>query len=648
MRLRSSFLALIVLALPFGSAQAAIDISTGQIGRLTSSGTSQSRTFNEYDAAGRAVATQHVLQGHSSVFRTQFGYPQNPASTVGLGTVVISQTFPDGETVTYTYDASGQQVSVRGTLQGLTDDIVRDVRANARGQVTRTELGNGTVTTLQYDDSGNQRLKRITTVTGSGQTIQDIQYGYDNDTNVTSTVDSVYPADSFTLQYDELGQMTAMLDAAGTTALERYQYDGIGNLLLAGSIAQTYGTGGAAGRPHALDRSGGAAYSYDDNGNVTAIGASTSLQWNAVNMPTRIMAGAVIAEKAYVDTTLWRKAEQGVTTYYLPSMRVENAIARKFYGAFAERGGLDLTPNGRQLRFYHRDHLGSSSLVTDQGGAPIHAASYMPWGGDRGVEGPFRPKLRFNFKEKDATGFYDYGARLYNPLSGRWLSPDTSLADGPNRYAYARNNPWTKIDPTGHESQDPRGPIDQEDYDPELEEWRQRQREREKFAEDLNTIANFIRGAFEQTMPFARSWFQVIVEGDVEGAAESAVWEYATGKTFSALGGFLTRQVGRVADSGAVPVLYLGTGEGSEQVLRDKAAKYGATIVGQLPEGATAQQIQQASERAIVETINRGGRVLMDLRQQGGKYWAGEAQYIESLYRRCPNCRGQIERLGPR
>ncbi|HYC93792.1 MAG TPA: RHS repeat-associated core domain-containing protein [Thermoanaerobaculia bacterium] len=443
----------LVLSFSVVSAQAAINISTDQLGRLTSVGTSQSRTFNEYDAAGRVVASQHVLQGHASVFRSQFGYPQS-ASAIGLGTVITGQTFPDGETVAYAYDAAEQQVSVRSTFQGVTDDVVRDVRFNARGQVIRTELGNGTATTLQYDDNGTLFLSRITTVNAAGQTIQHYQYGYDNDANVTSTVDHLHPGDSFTLTYDELGQLTGMLDAAGTTVLERYQYDAVGNLTLKGMIEQSYGTGGAAGRPHALDRSGGQAYSYDENGNVTAIGTSTTLQWSAVNMPTRIAAGSVIAEKSYVDTELWRKAEQGVTTHYLPSMRLENAIGRKYYGGFAERGGLDLTPNGRQLRFYHPDHLGSSALVTDQGGAPIHVVSYTPWGQDRGVEGPFQPKLQFNFKEKDATGFYDYGARLYNPVTGRWLSPDPLLRDGLNRYAYVRNNPWTKVDPTGLSSED--------------------------------------------------------------------------------------------------------------------------------------------------------------------------------------------------
>ena len=88
--------------------------------------------------------------------------------------------------------------------------------------------------------------------------------------------------------------------------------------------------------------------------------------------------------------------------------------------------------------------------MTDHGGSVIRRVSYFPWGQDRGVEGTFTPKLQFNFKEKDATGFYDYGARIYNPVTGRWLSPDTAVEEQLNRYTYVHNNPLTMTDPTGH------------------------------------------------------------------------------------------------------------------------------------------------------------------------------------------------------
>src|SRR5262249_13020255 len=52
-------------------------------------------------------------------------------------------------------------------------------------------------------------------------------------------------------------------------------------------------------------------------------------------------------------------------------------------------------------------------------------------------------------KEQDGTGLYDFGARLYNPATGRWLSPD-SVRQGNNPYTYALNNPVKNVDPDGH------------------------------------------------------------------------------------------------------------------------------------------------------------------------------------------------------
>jgi RHS repeat-associated protein len=426
-------------------AQGPVDVAANQTGRLTSVGNAATRTYTQYDEQGRAVATQFVQDNRSRIFTMTFGYPHNPQSTGGAGTVLVRQTFPDGEEVSYTYDAGGQQMAVRSTYGGTTEDVVRGYRTNARGGVTRVEYGNGTVTTYAYDDPGHLHLTRILTVNAAGQVVQDYRYTYDADGNVVGTADGVRPDLSATYDYDEVGQLVAIRNSAGN-AIESYAYDPSGNLIRKGALTQTYNAGG---RPHALEASGGIVYGYDPNGNVTSIGGTTTLEWNAENMATRVITGAGVTEKAFVGESAWKKVEEGVTTYYLPSVRIENGVARKYYGSFAER--LEI-PGSRQLRFYHPDHLGSSSVMTDSGGTPIRRAAYLPWGQDRGVEGTFVPKLQFNFKEKDATGFYDYGARLYAPVTGRWLSPDSTLSDGMNRYAYARNNPWTRVDPTGHTS----------------------------------------------------------------------------------------------------------------------------------------------------------------------------------------------------
>jgi RHS repeat-associated protein len=181
----------------------------------------------------------------------------------------------------------------------------------------------------------------------------------------------------------------------------------------------------------------------------------TTVTWNGQNMPVHMANASTSIDRAYVGEEVWKKVDGGTTTYYLPSMRIENGAMRKYYGAFAERD-LDGT-----LKFYHSDHLGSSTLVT-KNGTPVYRAAFYPYG--EKVDGterfanasmPFEPKYTFNSKEEDSLAYYDYGARMYDPATGRFISADTSSEDGFNRYAYVRNNPLAYTDPTGHSAEDP-------------------------------------------------------------------------------------------------------------------------------------------------------------------------------------------------
>ncbi|HEX4961257.1 MAG TPA: RHS repeat-associated core domain-containing protein, partial [Thermoanaerobaculia bacterium] len=429
------------LPLPARGQPLTVNVAANPVGRLTSMGDGRARRFFEYDTLGRAVRVEHRLDGGAYVFSTAFGYPQG-GGTAGPGTVPRTQTFPDGEVAAYGYDASGAQRTITATRPGTVtpQDVVRDVRRNARGQTVYVLYGNGTASTHTYNDATDLRLNRIQTTAGSGL-LQDYLYGFDATGNVTSLADGVVAAFSATYAYDSLDRLTSM--TSGSTF--SYQYDSTGNLINKESAAQTYG--GAGRGPHALATAGGATYAYDANGNLASTSTGLALTWNADNMATQASLGGVVQNrKSFLGEELWKKVEGGTTTLYLPSLLLENGVPRKFFGTFAER-----SPDG-SLKFYHSDHLGSSTVVTDATQAVVHRIAYMPYGADRGVAGGgFTPRYQFNFKEKDATGFYDYGARLYSPATGRWLSADNAVSDGPNRYAYVADNPLTYSDPTGHD-----------------------------------------------------------------------------------------------------------------------------------------------------------------------------------------------------
>ena len=104
----------------------------------------------------------------------------------------------------------------------------------------------------------------------------------------------------------------------------------------------------------------------------------------------------------------------------------------------------------------HPDHLGSTTLVTNEDGEKAAERRYLPWGEERYVDAEMPTDRLYTGQIKDRyINIYDYGARRYDQNLGRFLSPDTIIPqqDDPqqlNRYAYARNNALRYTDPTGH------------------------------------------------------------------------------------------------------------------------------------------------------------------------------------------------------
>lgn len=106
--------------------------------------------------------------------------------------------------------------------------------------------------------------------------------------------------------------------------------------------------------------------------------------------------------------------------------------------------------------YYHPDHLGSSSLITNLGGELVQHIEYVPFG-EVFVEertSTWGTPYKFTGKELDEeTGMYYHGARYLNPRESIWLSVDP-LAEkypGVSSYVYCMNNPVRFIDPNGQE-----------------------------------------------------------------------------------------------------------------------------------------------------------------------------------------------------
>ena len=104
--------------------------------------------------------------------------------------------------------------------------------------------------------------------------------------------------------------------------------------------------------------------------------------------------------------------------------------------------------------YYHPDHLGSSSYITNLDGEVSQHIEYVSFG-EVFIEernNTWNTPYLFNAKELDKeTGMYYYGARYYEPRLSLWMSCDPMQEKYPafTSYAYTGCNPLRFVDPTG-------------------------------------------------------------------------------------------------------------------------------------------------------------------------------------------------------
>lgn len=104
--------------------------------------------------------------------------------------------------------------------------------------------------------------------------------------------------------------------------------------------------------------------------------------------------------------------------------------------------------------FYHPDHLGSSSFITNLEGEVVQHIEYVPFG-EVFIEernNVWNTPYLFNAKEFDEeTGMFYYGARYYEPRISLWMTTDPLEEEYPNiiTYGFCHNNPVVLVDPDG-------------------------------------------------------------------------------------------------------------------------------------------------------------------------------------------------------
>jgi RHS repeat-associated protein len=434
----------------------AYDSGTNGKGLLYSVTNSNATTVNDsYDAMGRVKSVTKTITGDSSSRNTLYTYD--------LSGKVLTTTYPGGYIVTNSYYA-GANLLYRVTGS---DSVIYAAISNYQpaGKIGTMVQGNGSTTTYTYNDY-TTRLAGISTVS-AGSTVQNRSFTYTDAGDISRIVDSTAGV-TYNYTYDELHRLHTETNNGGYGALTMGYYDALGNITskTVGSSTLTYAYNNSTHK-HAVSAINGYTFSYDANGNMTSgydfttpsSPVARTMTWNADNMPSTITSGSTTATFLYDGTgTRAKKTVGSTTTYYIGDhYERKGGVAYKYIFA----GNLRVAQiAGSTVSYFHKDHLGSSSVMTNSSGTQIESTNYEPFGGMRAHSGTTTSGYKFTDQELDAeNGLYNYDARLYDPVIGRFISPDTIVPDeynpqSLNRYAYCLNNPLRYTDPSGHYADD--------------------------------------------------------------------------------------------------------------------------------------------------------------------------------------------------
>ena len=139
---------------------------------------------------------------------------------------VQTMTYPDGEVVTYHYNAAGQVESLTSNKQGRQSVIVDRIGYDKEGHTVYTKLGNGTETTYTYDKQ-RERLQ-VMNLTADGQTVMENRYQYDAVDNILGITNAANPTSLTKLNRAKLGGRSS----------HTYEYDELNRLIHANGKAK--------------------------------------------------------------------------------------------------------------------------------------------------------------------------------------------------------------------------------------------------------------------------------------------------------------------------------------------------------------------------------------------------------------------------
>ena len=229
-------------------------------------------------------------------------------------------------------------------------------------------------------------------------------------------------------------------------------YDPFGNVTTSGTgnFQPGYNSNNQMQGPATYDADGQATndeehtYSWDAFGDPITIDGMT-VTYDALGRAVEYGSGAAYTQIQYspLGVKMQLLSPQGLTAY----------------APFP--GGAEGVWSPNAMYYRHGDWLGSSRFASTSSRTVYYDAAYAPFGEPYAESGTTDRDFT-GMDQSMVSGLYDFPAREYNSLEGRWPSPDpagiasVNPADPQtwNRYAYVRNSPLQMTDPTGLQGDD--------------------------------------------------------------------------------------------------------------------------------------------------------------------------------------------------
>ena len=393
-----------------------------------------------YDSYGRVIKKISAID--KNLYKIDYTYNSNNQ--------IETITYPTKLKVIHNYDDCG-------ILTSVSDEFSRKsfwklIKINARNQIEVEILGNNRITTTSY----NAETGTISQIETPG--IQNWSYCFDAVGNLSSRSD-LYKHLEESFLYDNLYRLTTVLKNDEET--QTLNYDTSGNIMSKSDVGNYMYYVGTNRLNKIVDCQkqlpilNQVIYnSYNKIVKIASGDKTMTIDYGSDK--SRVLCEMSGTLKYYVDNLFEQKIEDGniININYVYACGKAVAIVTENANA-----GLD-------VKYLHRDHLGSIQAISDKAGYLFQELSYDAWGARRNpvtwevyeIGDSLYVCNEHGFGGHEHIDLFDLinmDGRIYNPIIGRFLSPDPfiqspDLTQSLNRYAYCINNPLSLIDPSGY------------------------------------------------------------------------------------------------------------------------------------------------------------------------------------------------------